>query len=409
MTTLASPPPPGSHGTPAARAAGRSPANGPSAGAGNNGDDAFANLMQALATPDAQADADAASADTDAGAGGTRPVEPPPAPQPCAIADAALAAVGAGLGTSLPAGVAAQMAAGGTATGEGGADTGDITPAGQAATLGPPPAAGGRGLAWSQPRDGLPAGFSAASQASAGEARPPGLARHAAGGSAGAAPQQFPGAGLGPQAPGHHSATDPATAPQVSTLIAQITTGTPEERRVASAAASPPPLSALDATAALAGSVPTQTSAPAPLHQADMASQPHEAGFAGELAAQVDVMVQGEIQQAELRLNPVDLGPIRIELRIEGNTADVVFSAAHDLTREGISRSLEQLRDMLASQGLHLGQADVGARHAGQEGQERSHPSRPALAGASTGDSEPLGATAPSRPRALRGMLDLYA
>ena len=140
-----------------------------------------------------------------------------------------------------------------------------------------------------------------------------------------------------------------------------------------------------------------------------MRARPHEAGFASELAAQVDVMLQGDLQQAELRLNPVDLGPIRIELRVNGNTADMTFSAAHDQTREGISRSLEQLRDMLASQGLSLGQAEVGARHAGHGSQDGSQPARQARARPVSDDAPALAATTPPRARALRGMLDLYA
>lgn len=147
--------------------------------------------------------------------------------------------------------------------------------------------------------------------------------------------------------------------------------------------------------------------------QAELASRPGEASFPGELAAQVQVMVEGGIETAQLRLNPAELGPIRITLDIQGQTAEIRFEAAHDATREGISQGLDELREMLAGEGLSLGQAQVGAGSEGTPwGQQRQAEARPGAAQAAAHArvaGQDMPEHAPAAPRALRGMLDLYA
>ncbi len=152
--------------------------------------------------------------------------------------------------------------------------------------------------------------------------------------------------------------------------------------------------------------------------QAALATRPQEAAFGGDLASEVRLMMDNGSQRAELRLNPADLGPIGITLRLHDQTADIAFTAAHAATREGIERALPALRDMLSAQGLGLGQAGVQAQAQGDGGQARRDAQGTALrAGGQSADG--AGRTARSdgasiqsvtRPlRATRGMLDLYA
>jgi flagellar hook-length control protein FliK len=160
--------------------------------------------------------------------------------------------------------------------------------------------------------------------------------------------------------------------------------------------------------------------AAAPVYQAELPSRPGEAAFAGDLAAQVTVLVEGGFQRAELRLNPSELGPIQIQLSVsaQANTADISFSAVHGLTRESIERALPELREMLQAQGLSLGQTGVsgGQQQPGDGRDSAAAQGRLARPGAAPGgDGAPadaglhglggLGAA----PRATRGMLDLYA
>lgn len=73
--------------------------------------------------------------------------------------------------------------------------------------------------------------------------------------------------------------------------------------------------------------------------------------FGEAVGQRVMLMVGREIQGARIELNPVDLGPMEINLQLRGNEATVHFSAAHALTREAIEAALPRLRDLLAEQG----------------------------------------------------------
>jgi flagellar hook-length control protein FliK len=85
-----------------------------------------------------------------------------------------------------------------------------------------------------------------------------------------------------------------------------------------------------------------------------------ESGWDRAISERVLMMAGNRLQNAEIRLTPADLGPLRVQLAIEDGTATVNFSAQHVLTREAIEQALPRLREMLAETGLALGEASVG-------------------------------------------------
>ena len=64
-------------------------------------------------------------------------------------------------------------------------------------------------------------------------------------------------------------------------------------------------------------------------------------------------------QQAEIRLTPADLGPLRVRIAVEDGAANVTFQAQHAVTRDAIEAAMPRLREMLAESGLSLGQTSV--------------------------------------------------
>lgn len=58
--------------------------------------------------------------------------------------------------------------------------------------------------------------------------------------------------------------------------------------------------------------------------------------------------------RVHLQLNPPELGNLEIQIRVEGSEVQAWVQAEHDLTRRALEQSLQQLRDQLASRGLHL-------------------------------------------------------
>lgn len=212
----------------------------------------------------------------------------------------------------------------------------------------------------------------------------------------------------------------PHGGPQAPSTFAAAVTGSstqavPQEALPAAAPqaqATPHAAAWIAAPASFASAMEAATGA---VHQAAIPSHPLDAAFAGDIAAEVKLMAEGGLQQAELRLNPAELGPVRIQLTVHEGSADISFAAAHATTREGLSQSLPALRELLAGQGLQLGQAGVGAGPGGQGGNADpsawapSSPSTPG-SGAAGGAPDPgTAAAAPAPQRRVRGLLDLYA
>lgn len=77
------------------------------------------------------------------------------------------------------------------------------------------------------------------------------------------------------------------------------------------------------------------------------------------LTERVSWMMQGNIQVAELKLNPAHLGPLEVKLTIQDDKASIVFVASHAQVKEAIDTAMPRLREMLEQQGLSLDDVDV--------------------------------------------------
>ena len=141
-----------------------------------------------------------------------------------------------------------------------------------------------------------------------------------------------------------------------------------------------------------------------------LAAAPGSPEFSHELGERLLWLVREGVHEARLQLNPRDLGPIEVRLGISDGAAQVSFSAQHAGTAAAVQHSLPQLREMLAQQGLQLGQAEVSQQQpgAGQHTpqQERST-AGDARGPAGRGVDEPV---VGERVRVIgRGLVDAYA
>jgi flagellar hook-length control protein FliK len=64
-------------------------------------------------------------------------------------------------------------------------------------------------------------------------------------------------------------------------------------------------------------------------------------------------------QSAELQLNPPDLGPLNVVLNVSGDQATALFTSPHAAVRDAVQQALPKLREMLADNGIMLGNASV--------------------------------------------------
>jgi flagellar hook-length control protein FliK len=82
-------------------------------------------------------------------------------------------------------------------------------------------------------------------------------------------------------------------------------------------------------------------------------------GWADEFSQKISWMSTQQDQVAELHLNPPDLGPLDVVLKITDNQATALFTSPHGAVREAVENSLPKLREALAESGITLGNATV--------------------------------------------------
>lgn len=90
-------------------------------------------------------------------------------------------------------------------------------------------------------------------------------------------------------------------------------------------------------------------------------------------------MATQDRQNAQITLNPPQMGPIEISLNVKNDQATAVFVSGNPEVREALESALPRLREMLAGVGVELGQTNVSAESFQQardnngHGRERNH------------------------------------
>lgn len=117
----------------------------------------------------------------------------------------------------------------------------------------------------------------------------------------------------------------------------------------------PPPVVAAPAAAT---NMPASTRAAD--HHPQMIGAPlGSAVWPEEFSQKIVWMGTQQNQIAELQLNPPNLGPLNVVLKISDNQATALFTSPHGAVRESIENALPKLREMLADNGITLGNATV--------------------------------------------------
>ncbi|BES84352.1 flagellar hook-length control protein FliK [Pectobacterium araliae] len=79
------------------------------------------------------------------------------------------------------------------------------------------------------------------------------------------------------------------------------------------------------------------------------------------LGQQIVMFSRNGQQTAELRLNPQELGPLHISLKIDDNQAQIHLASASSQVRSALEAALPHLRNTMAESGINLGQSSVGS------------------------------------------------
>lgn len=103
-------------------------------------------------------------------------------------------------------------------------------------------------------------------------------------------------------------------------------------------------------------------------------------------------------QIAELRLDPPELGPLRITLNLSDNVAHAAFFSPHASVRQTVENALPQLQELLAQAGISLGDTSVNDQSQTAQNFSDSNSQKHASGSARTADTSLLAATDHSAP-----------
>jgi len=81
--------------------------------------------------------------------------------------------------------------------------------------------------------------------------------------------------------------------------------------------------------------------------------------FSPNLAMRIQWIYQQAISSAEILMDPPDLGPLSVKMQHTGSETSLIFQVSNPQTKEMIEDNLSKLRELLAEQGITLGDTQV--------------------------------------------------
>ena len=131
----------------------------------------------------------------------------------------------------------------------------------------------------------------------------------------------------------------------------------------------------------------------------------------GEMASVATLSVRDRVQQAEIRIDPAELGPITLRLSLDGDSTILSFAVTHPDTRMALEANLPRLKEAFEAAGLQLADASVSDGRA--QAQTSGNHSGDLRRQATFDSRQPTGATvqieALAAPLRLRGAIDTFA
>jgi flagellar hook-length control protein FliK len=86
-----------------------------------------------------------------------------------------------------------------------------------------------------------------------------------------------------------------------------------------------------------------------------------------------NIMLNLNLKEAEVRLDPPELGAMQIRLRSDAEQAQINFIVQNQAAKEMLEQTMGKLKEMLAEQGIELGESSVSEQ--GSESEQQSEPS----------------------------------
>lgn len=135
-------------------------------------------------------------------------------------------------------------------------------------------------------------------------------------------------------------------------------------------------------------------------------------GWDNAVGERIQWMISRNVQQAEIKLTPPELGPMEIKISLQNDQTSVHFAAHHSATRDALEAAIPRLRELFGEINLNLANVDVSQRQdSGTARHEASAANVSGTAGDITDDDHavtPQGDTPAVYLQSL-GLVDTYA
>ena len=97
--------------------------------------------------------------------------------------------------------------------------------------------------------------------------------------------------------------------------------------------------------------------------------QQGQTGWSQDVGEQLTWMSKQGIKEAEIHLDPPELGPLQVKVTVEKDQAHVSFVVQHSSVREALDQNAMRLREMFEAEGLNLANLDVSDQSQQRESQ----------------------------------------
>lgn len=136
-----------------------------------------------------------------------------------------------------------------------------------------------------------------------------------------------------------------------------------------------------------------------------------------QLGQKVVWMVGGGEQSATLTLNPPDLGPLQVVLKVTNEQTDAAFTSSQPEVRQALEAAMPRLREIMSEAGIQFGNATVSAGTQEQQNQASADARSSRGGGRGNGggndsnnsDGGAVRTVAPARRGGVEGMVDTFA
>jgi flagellar hook-length control protein FliK len=132
--------------------------------------------------------------------------------------------------------------------------------------------------------------------------------------------------------------------------------------------------------------------------------------WSDEVSQRVRWVIGTQVQSAELKINPPQLGPIEVRVSVDSDQQmTVTLSSQHALVRETLQDSVPRLRDLMSEHGFSGVNVDV-SQHSSSDGRKPAAPMNADTVARTEPDTMEAdqGATT-ALQRDVRGLVDYYA